>query len=181
MMTLEELSAREEIRGVLVRYTRGVDRNDLVLVRSAFHEDAFIQFPESLHQGSLDGFIAFGTAEFQRFLRTRHAITNMQIDFDGPRTAYVETYLHADHQGTEAHHWKTRVIELWARYLDRFEERDGAWKIARRELVVDWMYKYPAEGWFDDHPDASDTRRNGTDPFMKPRAGFQGKPEDGPA
>ena len=173
-MTLEELSAREEIREALVRYTRGVDRNDLDLVRSIFHEDAFVQFPESLHQGSLDGFINFARNEFPRFQRTRHAITNIVIDFDGPKTAYVDTYLHADHQGTPEHHWKTRVIELWGRYLDRFEERDGVWKIARRELVIDWMYKYPAEGWFDDHPDASETRRNGTDPFIKPRAGFNG-------
>jgi len=174
MFTLEELRAREEIREALVRYTRGVDRNDLALVRSVFHEDAHIQFPESLHQGSLDGFITFGTNEFKRFHRTRHAITNTLIEFDGSNVAYVDTYLHADHQGTEAHHWGTSVIELWARYLDRFEQRDGVWKIARRELVVDWMYKYPKEGWFDDHPDASDTRRNGADPFIKPRAGFSG-------
>jgi len=175
-MTLEELSAREEIGNALVRYTRGVDRADLDLVRGVFHEDAFIQFPESLHQGSLDGFMNFAKNELPRFLRTRHTITNVQIDFDGPDRAYVETYLHADHQGTEQHHWKTSMIELWARYLDRFEQRDGVWKIARRELVVDWMYQYPAEGWFDDHPDASDARRFGTDPFMKPRAGFHGVP-----
>ena len=175
-MTLEELSAREQIRDALVRYTRGVDREDLELVRSVFHEDAHIQFPESLHQGSLEGFMNFASAEMPRFQRTRHAITNTLIDFDGPDVAYVETYLHADHQGSETHHWKTSIIELWARYLDKFEQRDGAWKIARRELVVDWMYKYPAEGWFDDHPDASDTRRRGTDPFIKPRAGFDRTP-----
>ena len=178
-MRLEELSAREEIRETLVRYTRGVDRNDLDLIRRCFHEDAFVQFPESLHQGSLDGFINFARNEFPRFQRTRHAITNIVIDFDGPTTAYVDTYLHADHQGTPEHHWKTRVIELWGRYLDRFEQREGGWKIARRELVIDWMYKYPAEGWFDDHPDSSDTRRNGTDPFIKPRAGFGGTPSSG--
>ena len=174
MMTIDELSAREEIRSALVRYTRGVDRADLAMVRDIFHPDAHIQFPESLHQGSLDGFINFATHEFPRFVRTRHAITNVQIDFDGPDAAYVETYLHADHQGGETHHWKNSMIELWARYLDKFERRDGAWKIARRELVVDWMYRYPVEGWFDDHPDASDTRRNGTDPFIRPRAGFHG-------
>lgn len=178
-MTLEELIAREQIRDALVRYTRGVDREDMNLVRSVFHEDADIQFPESLHQGGLEGFMKFAAAEMPRFQRTRHAITNILIDFDGPDAAYVETYLHADHQGSEVHHWKTRVIELWARYLDKFEQRDGVWKISRRELVVDWMYKYPVEGWFDDHPDASDTRRRGTDPFIKPRAGFTGTPTAG--
>ena len=174
-MTFEELSAREQIRDVLVRYTRGVDRSDSDLIRGAFHEDAWIQFPESLHQGTVEGFLKFLAGELPRFIRTRHAITNTLIEFDGPDTAYVESYLHADHQGSEQHHWKNRVIELWARYLDRFEQRNGTWKIARRELVVDWMYRYPIEGWFDDHPDVSNTRRNGTDPFIKPRAGFNGQ------
>jgi hypothetical protein len=173
-MTLDELLAREQIRDALVRYTRGVDRNDMTLIRSAFYADADIQFPASLHQGSAEGFFEFLGKELPRFHRTRHAITNTLIEFDGPDTAFVETYLHADHQGTELHHWKTSIIELWARYLDRFEARDGVWKIARREMVVDWMYKYPADGWFDDHPDASDTRRNGTDPFIKPRSGYAG-------
>ena len=113
-MTLEELSAREEISNVLVRYTRGVDRADLDLVRDVFHEDAFIQFPESLHQGSLDGLMHFAKNELPRFVRTRHTITNMQIDFDGPNTAYVETYLHADHQGSELHHWKQHDRALGA-------------------------------------------------------------------
>jgi ketosteroid isomerase-like protein len=178
-MKVEELIAREQIRDVLVRYARSVDRNDLSMVRAVFWDDAWVQFPESLHQGSLDGFLEFAKNEFPRFHRTRHSLSNTVIDFDGSKTAYVDTYLHADHQGTESHHWKTRVIELWARYLDRFEERNGAWKIARRELIVDWMYKYPIEGWFDDHPDASDTRRNGTDAFVKPRAGFEGKSAGG--
>ena len=178
-MILEELVAREEIRNALVRYTRGVDRADLDLVRSVFHDDAHIQFPESLHQGSLDGFMNFARHELPRFQRTRHTITNVQIDFDGPDVAFVETYLHADHQGTEAHHWKTRMIELWARYLDQFERRDGVWKIARRELVTEWMYRYPVEGWFDDHPDASDARRFGSDPFTVARAGYDGRPAAG--
>ena len=61
----------------------------------------------------------------------------------------------ADHQGSDRHHWKGDYVKLWARYLDRFEQRDGIWLIARRKLFVDWMFKYPADGWFDDHPDAS--------------------------
>ena len=178
-MTFEELSAREQIRDTLVTYTRGVDRADLDLIRKVFHDDAWIQFPESLHQGSVEGFMEFATQEMPRFLRTRHTLTNVKIEFDGPTVAYVESYLHADHQGSERHHWKNRMIELWARYLDKFEERGGVWKIARRELVVDWMYKYPVEGWFDDHSDASDSRRFGSDPFMKPRAGFSGVPSAG--
>ena len=66
-------------------------------------------------------------------------------------------------------------MKLWARYIDKFEQRDGKWLTARRELLVDWMYKYPLEGWFDDHPDAS-ARRDGSDPSQRRVAGFEGVP-----
>ena len=175
-MTLEELSARAHIHDVLLRYCRGLDRVDMSLVRGAFHQDAWIDFPESLHIGGVEGFFDFLTQEMPRFERTMHFLGNSLIDFDGPDTAYVETYLQADHQGSERHHWKNQTVKLWARYLDRFEQRDGVWLIARRRLAVDWMYRYPTDGWFDDHPDASVFKRDGTDPVLRKVAGFHGTP-----
>jgi hypothetical protein len=38
------------------------------------------------------------------------------------------------------------------------------------------MYRYPKENWFDDHPDASTTRRDGTDRALRKVAGFHGTP-----
>lgn len=175
-MTLEELAARTEIHDVLLRYCRGLDRVDMALVRGAFHADAYIHFPESLHVGGAEGFFQFLTAEMPRFERTMHFLGNSLIEFDGPDTAYVETYLQADHQGSERHHWKNETVKLWARYLDRFERRDGIWLIAERRLMVDWMYRYPKENWFDDHPDASITRRDGTDRALRKVAGYHGAP-----
>jgi hypothetical protein len=99
-MNLEELSARAEIHDVLLRYCRGLDRVDMDLVRGAFHTDAWVQFPESLHVGSVDGFVDFLAAEMPRFVRTMHNLGNSLIEFDGPTTAHVETYLNADHQGS---------------------------------------------------------------------------------
>ena len=160
MKTLEELSARAEIHDALLRYCRGLDRVDMSLVRGAFHKDAWIQFPASLHVGEAEGFFEFLSNEMPRFVRTQHFLGNC---------------LHADHQGSERHHWKGDTVKLWARYIDKFEERDGEWLIARRELLVDWMYKYPKEGWFDDHPDAA-ARRDGTDPSQRKVAGFNGVP-----
>ncbi len=175
-MNLAELSARAQIHDVLLRYCRGLDRVDMDLVRGTFHRDAWIQFPESLHVGSVDGFVDFLAAEMPRFVRTMHFLGNSLIEFDGPNIAHVETYLNADHQGSERHHWKGEYVKLWARYLDRFEQRDGVWLIARRRLLVDWMYRFPAEGWFDDHPDASVGRRDGSDPSLRHVAGFDGTP-----
>jgi hypothetical protein len=178
-MDIEELTARTEIHDALRRYCRGVDRVDMDLVRSVFHEDAWIRFPESLHVGPIDGLIEFAVAELPRFIRTMHFIENSLIDFDGPTVAHVETYLSATHQGSELHHWKNEYVKLWGRYLDRFELREGGWRIAHRSLVVDWMYRYPLEGWFDDHPDASGARRDGTDVSLRQVAGFGGATHSG--
>jgi SnoaL-like domain len=183
-MNLEELSARAEIHDVLLRYCRGLDRVDMNLVRGAFHPDAWVQFPKSLHVGTLEGFVAFLSEEMPRFVRTMHFLGNSLIEFDGPDTAHVETYLEADHQASDRHHWNGDYVKLWARYLDRFELRDGVWLIAKRKLLVDWMYRYPAAGWFDDHPDASVGLRDGSDPVLRPAAAFLGvpvTPEDWPA
>lgn len=174
-MDLEELSARAEIHDVLLRYARGLDRPEMSLVRSCFHDDAEVAFPKSLSQGSIDDFMRFISKEMYRFVRTMHFLGNSLIEFDGPRIAHVETYLEADHQGSDTHHWKNDMVRLWGRYLDRFEERDGGWKIARRRLTVDWMYRYPNDGWFDDHPDASVARRDGSDAALQPVGGFRGE------
>jgi hypothetical protein len=175
-MNLEELSARAEIHDVLLRYCRGLDRVDMDLVRGAFHPDAWVDFPASLHVGSVDGFVDFLTGEMPRFVRTMHLLGNSLVEFDGPNIAHVETYLNADHQGTEVHQWANENVKLWARYLDRFEQRDGVWLIARRRLATGWMYRYPKEGWFDDHPDTSATGRDGADPSVERVAGFGGTP-----
>lgn len=175
-MNVEELSSRAEIHDVLLRYCRGLDRVDMSLVRGGFHDDAWVQFPESLHIGSVDGFVDFLSGEMPRFVRTMHLLGNSLVEFDGPDVAHVETYLNAYHQGSEKHQWKGAYVKLWGRYLDRFERRDGVWLIARRRLLVDWMYQYPSDGWFDDHPDASVGMRDGTDPSLRPVAGFHGTP-----
>ena len=177
-LTVAELLARAQIHDTLLRYCRGLDRVDMGLVRSAFHEDAWIDFPESLHVGGAEGFFEFLTAEMPRFVKTMHLIANSKIDFDGPHIAHVETYLNADHFGSDKHQWAGQHVKLWARYLDRFEERDGVWLIARRRLVVDLMYRYPTDGWFDDHPDASGDSRHGHDPALWPTAGFTGAAAD---
>lgn len=174
-MQLEELSARAEIHDTLLRYCRGLDRIDMGLVRGAFHDDAWVDFPASLHIGSIDGFVDFLSNEMPRFVRTMHLLGNSLIEFDGPDAAHVETYLNAFHEASEQHHWKNGFVKLWARYVDKFELRDGKWLISRRKLLVDWMWRYPPDGWFNDHPDTPGMR-DGSDPSVRPVAGYNGTP-----
>jgi hypothetical protein len=48
--------------------------------------------------------------------------------------------------------------------------------LAIRDAFVELMYRYPRGNWFDDHPDASVARRDGTDRALRKVAGFHGAP-----
>lgn len=132
---IDELLDKEEIRGVLARYCRGVDRCDEELIDSAFHPGA-----TDTHWGSdADGRTMSVTEPGKWFIklvsrydRSFHSITNQTIELDGD-VAYCETYYHA-------HIFTDRGdTTVWqhsdGRYIDRFERRNGQWKIATRVLV----------------------------------------------
>lgn len=62
----------------------------------------------------------------------------MQIDVDfGRGVARSETYAVAFHRYTDA---EGNPTDMWAglRYVDRFERRDGQWRIRKRVCAYDW-------------------------------------------
>ena len=128
---------RRQIDAALLDYCRGIDGLDPELVATAFHPGAVL----SGYGGDpmdIDTFADVACTSLQkRFTATQHRISNTAVDFaaDGA-SASVETYVTADHiKPTEA----GDVLHAFTgRYIDRFEERDGAWKITTRALRHDW-------------------------------------------
>ncbi|MTV82763.1 nuclear transport factor 2 family protein [Secundilactobacillus folii] len=145
-LTVQDLIDREEIHDVLTRYCRGLDRIDEDLIRSAFFSDALIGFPGDVYQGPVDGFVKFLSKEMRDFERTQHFLGNCYIELDGD-VAYVETYLMANHRATMQHKWHGKHVTLWGRYVDRFEKREGEWRIAQRRLLLDFQRDDNAGGW----------------------------------
>lgn len=77
----------------------------------------------------------------------QHHITNVLIQVDGDR-ADVESYYLAWHPvPTEVEgEWGRAMVG--GRYLDRFEERDGEWRIVHRDVLMDWSSQpQPANDW----------------------------------
>lgn len=145
-MDIEDLEAELEIRRVLARYCRGVDRGDLALLKSVYHPDAHDDHGMFVGSG-WDFAEALVPAMDRNTLNSQHHLTNVLIERDGDRAA-VESYVIALHptrdpkSGVEVHQL------AGARYLDRFEKRDGEWKIAERRVVIDWTRAgQPAEEW----------------------------------
>ena len=120
---------RHAIYDCLVRFARGLDRHETDLLNSAFHDDATID--HGIYAGAASQFADFmntydgSTGLVQATNRVNQAL----IEFTGPDTADVETYVLSFLDTQVDGELIARTIG--ARYLDRFERRDGAWKIAQ--------------------------------------------------
>jgi hypothetical protein len=134
-VTLADLLSEREIRDVVARYARGIDRLDLELVRGCYWPDATdVHGPFA---GSRDEFVAWVGPLLQRHTMTMHHLANVLVDLRG-ETAVVETYGVAYHSGEPAGDLRWNYAAGF-RYADRFEHRQGAWRIADRVTVVEWV------------------------------------------
>ena len=146
---LQRLADRQEIQDALARYARGVDRGDWELVRSAYHPDAHDE--HGSFSGGIDGLVSWLADRFQDVDNSVHFLGNCLIEPTGPDNALVETYFVSARLTTKDPH---RAIDAgdalsrqaWGRYVDHFTRRDGAWRIARRTVVVDGRFQCPALG-----------------------------------
>jgi hypothetical protein len=132
---LAELLAERDIRAVVLRYARGIDRLDLELVRSCYWPEATdVHGPFT---GTRDEFVDWVGPLLQRQTMTMHHLANVLIDLSGD-VAAVETYGVAYHAGGKAGDLRWNYAAGF-RYVDRFERRDGEWRIADRVTVVEWV------------------------------------------
>ncbi len=136
---LEDLIARQQIADVIYRYARGIDRLDFELVRSCYHPDAYDDHGSL--SGNVDTFIAAAGPFLARWTATQHFMGNMLIEVDG-EVARAETYAVAYHRREDVEGiGKDDVIGI--RYVDRFEKRDGKWRIAYRVVATEWRRVEP--------------------------------------
>jgi SnoaL-like domain len=139
---LQVLLDKQEIHEVLMRYCRAIDRCDEELLRTVYHSDAWDD--HGPFKGKASDFIPMIMKVLsEQFLGTMHSICNELIEVHRD-TAHSETYVIAYHRLI-----KDGAEQEWifgGRYVDRFERRDGSWKIAHRLTVNDWERLQPATG-----------------------------------
>ncbi len=136
MNTTEPLQAlldREAIRDCLYRYCRGIDRVDEAALRSAYWEDA--TDCHGAWNGSATGFIDLALSRLRQGGRRVHQISNVLIELQGDSAAVESSFL-ALQVAADA---PTLETFLCGRYVDRFERRNGDWRIAARTVVYDWI------------------------------------------
>jgi hypothetical protein len=132
---LRALLDKQAIRESVLQYCRGVDRLDLALVRSCYHPDG--REVHGSFQGTPGEYAEWLGHVLARYDGTSHLVANQLIELDGD-SAWSETYGVARHWGEPATDHR-RNFTSGFRFVDRFERRDGAWKVAERTAVLDWV------------------------------------------
>jgi hypothetical protein len=138
---LVELHAEQQIRRVVLHYCRGIDRLDMDLVRGCYWPDA--RDRHGAFEGRREEFITWVEPLLRRHTMTMHHLANVLIEASG-NAAGCESYGVAYHAGEPAGDIRWNYVAGF-RYLDRFERRDGQWRIADRVTAIEWV-----QAW---HPD----------------------------
>jgi hypothetical protein len=129
---LEYLIAKEELHDLNMRYCRAADRTDIELWRTVFHADATDD--HGIFRGNA---WEFGDMILplmrERFAGTHHFIGNERFVIEGDRAEGEVSVF-----SLKSPKSNPRQAELvTARYLDRYERRNGEWRISHRQAVVD--------------------------------------------
>lgn len=129
---LEELLAKQAIAERLADYARGADRVDIELVKSVFHPEARADYGD-MFQGTGHEFAEFLGVVHPGMETHHHQLGQVLVRVDGDR-AGSETYViarlrHRQDDGTFGE------LISYGRYLDRWERRDGEWRISDRRYV----------------------------------------------
>ncbi len=157
-MSLEDRTA---IQDLVLKYCRGVDRKDRALLNSVYWDEAVDE--HGVFNGPAREYVDWLIDEALKPLEiTQHLISNHLIMIEGD-TAEGESYFTAYHRIPTS----KKQLELWVggRYLDRYEKRDGEWRILHRKVATDWN-------------GMGDSRTSWDDPNTENMAVGTGGPED---
>jgi hypothetical protein len=172
---LQRLVDKDEIRDLMARYARGVDRADWAAVRGTYHDDAYDDHGD--YKGGIDGFIEFARSRTGGATQVMHFLGECLIEFAAPDVAVVETYFFTAHTlGPEAQRQYGAgagggpvQLSHYGRYADRVERRGGVWRIAHRIVVFEAtrlaLGEVPPL-----KPDWAAQRRDRDDPIFRQRA-----------
>ncbi len=130
---LQRLVDEAAIRRVVGLYARGVDRMDWELIRSCYHIGAIDQ--HGWFDGPADDYVAWLHDKLRACDFTLHHVGQQLIEFEGDDVAWSEASCVALHRlparDGELPYDRTVLV----RFCDRFERRNGDWRIAHRVVT----------------------------------------------
>lgn len=129
---------RQDIRDLAYRYAQAVDRRNFDALGQLFMPEGLLLGPQFEMAGREA--IVKNMQSLARFKSTLHCVHNQLVDLHGD-DAEAETYCIANHIiDTDG---VLQKMDWGIRYLDQLKRHEGEWKIARRELVLEWSQTLP--------------------------------------
>lgn len=135
MSDLQALTDKQAITELIHRYCRAVDRLDIPLGHSIWHDDATADYGADYYRGPGSGVIDRICRDHGGLLHHAHQVTNILIDLAGDR-AGSETYCLATLRMMRGEALSQMMV--WTRYIDRWSRRDGRWGLDHRQAVRDF-------------------------------------------
>jgi ketosteroid isomerase-like protein len=154
--SLQSLLDIEAIRMLVLSYSRAVDRQDFAFLRGLYTEDAVEDDHGGAYSGSASGYVDWLERVMGRVENSAHMVHNHMIVLEGPERAQGEVYL-SGHSRLRLEDGGCEDLTHGMRYLDHYAMTDGAWRFARRTIVVDWLTAGPSQ-WAPDRPDTRDAQ-----------------------
>jgi hypothetical protein len=132
---LDRLNSRQQITDLIYRYCRAVDRLDVALGHSIWHEGGYADYGSDVYQGDGRGVIDFICMQHRHTLHHSHQVSNVLIDLKEDWAA-SESYVFACLRLRNGD--KLNQISIWGRYIDEWSRRHGRWGLDRRLSIRDF-------------------------------------------
>lgn len=137
---VQALADERDIRAVLHRYARALDKKDWALLATCFVDDVTAEY-ETI--GRLEGYPAIEgvcRTALAPMSVTQHLIGNVDVQVDGD-TARSTCYLHAQHVRPNTPGGDSNIIA--GMYEDALVRTSDGWRIRHRTLHVWWTFGNP--------------------------------------
>jgi SnoaL-like domain len=134
---LQALLNRDKIRECIVRLARGEDRRNAVAITSCYWADSITDY--GVFSGTFAEYLAWVVPGSPAIPVTQHVLGQSLIELKGDM-ALVETHVTSYHRIDPGAEHRDTIIG--GRYLDRFEKRNGEWRIAERTMLYDWFQDF---------------------------------------
>jgi uncharacterized protein (TIGR02246 family) len=135
-----EVGDRQALRELVDRYARNADRRNRPAFGSLFTPDAVMELPGGRDERGRKAISDLLLELDKNYTRTMHFVGNHMVDFleDG---AVGETYCIAHHIYSAGDVERDTV--MFIRYHDSYVRTAEGWRIARRNLGIDWQEDRP--------------------------------------
>jgi hypothetical protein len=131
---LQALLNRDQIRESIINLARGEDRRDAAMITASYWPDSITDY--GVFKGTFAEYLAWVVPGSPAIPVTQHVLGQSFIDLRGD-VALVETQVLSYHRIDPGAEHRDTIVG--GRYLDKFEKRDGEWRIAERSMLYDWF------------------------------------------